>query len=75
MSRHRRRKQIKVEGGDVYKIWHPPPIKRKNCFRLPSKLRDWDGVCRGGGVNAVHYATAQVNFFRIKTLVVKSKKN
>lgn len=30
------------------------------------------GFVGGGGVNAVHYATAQVNFFRIKTLVVKS---
>lgn len=65
MSRHRRRKQIKVEGGDVYEILTPPPPapKKEKLFSFTLKIRRLRWGLSGGGVTAVHYTSAQVNFF------------
>lgn len=55
MSRHRRRKQIKVEGGDVYEILtpHPPPPapKKEKLFSFTLKIRRLRWGLSGGGGN------------------------
>lgn len=56
-----------MEGGDVYEILtptHPPPPKKgKTVFVYPQNKEIEMGFVGGGGLTAVHYATAQVNFF------------